>query len=600
MTPKIVKYLVDDEACLELASFIALKSDEKKERIQDAENLERSYRAARALGASGDMLLPFLGQGGTQLVIKLCKNLLELFSPNSIGSLHHGCHLLLRLLGMYPDQVYDAFMIDTRSEFLGGLLKFVDFDGNCKSLLMELCAPNSKAAFEMSDDDSDEDAENYMSSDNASPNKQEPSPSKRWQFVQYMTKYQILRQAAIDCPRCFIELCDRISRDKNGEVLLQPLAHGDVHTILLRRIFSDDDNDDDKDSRNYEKIDAARAILAATRLSLRHRTSVLVSSSTEESEERIILPPGILLVRSKFKELLRSSGLDSLASMAIHQATSNLLQFHLLEILLECLDQDKLHRSFWLRAVHIFCIHRRGGLCSGLFLELWLTALHNQLVDDDTIAALAAALSKVNHEDPHIIALFAACHFASPHIQIPANFQRLLILHAASRFFHGPIDPFSVKDNSEHAIFQSLDMNQDSILQYAQALGFTQQRHTFFNIDSDDDSEPTEISSGQLPFSKDERFLARSTYRDDDYDSENIHYHASLPDGEQDDDDPYDDHVLIDDTDGLRPMSIDDDLPLSQESNDDMSSTSFPNYPPVLDDDEELDDFNSLVQAPSS
>jgi hypothetical protein len=238
ITPEMVHYLSQDEACAIFIGFITRLSGSKfndnpihngpAENIptsngnknRDVEevspDLVRSYRATMLLtnDDSTEALMLFLGTK-SKLITKC---IFPIFQNNSVGNLRHGCRIIDHLLRFRLDDVYEVLGkdADTVKRYVGLMMNYIDHAPVADVLLNLVCKPHNPALIR-----------HYSC-----------SPQRKWAFFRALSEWKFLlvlgqrvcsddhsESQTIAAAEVFCELLDRLAADENGEILLQPAAY---------------------------------------------------------------------------------------------------------------------------------------------------------------------------------------------------------------------------------------------------------------------------------------------------------------------------------------------------------------------------------------
>jgi len=429
MTSKMVAFLVEAEACLELAKYVTLHPQDddgggggattdppdeddaaaKKRPLPSPEELQWSFRASRLLCES---LLPKLGPVATKLTRRLCR----IFEARAGGWYHHGCRVLLALFEAYPDQVYEG--ISRRD--VERLVARAESDGNCRELLLELCAPGSSVAPDLDDDDEDDDE------DEEAPRRM-PTPAVRWRFVtEVLARLPLTTVVAKRAPRVFADLLDGLSRDRNGEILLQPLALGLVDQTFVDVLTTTTTSDGA--STTTTKVDAARALLAAAHLGRRSSyeddDDFSDFSSIGNRRGRAIPDDDVSsAVRSKFRRWVVERHIGVLRRAVV--SATGILRCYLLELVVVCLareDDDAsattmqkkavLPADFWSALCDVFA--ESVGCFDALFFELVSWALKAGTLPLGPVVERVRDIALTDDAKPHAVALCGVARLAQP------------------------------------------------------------------------------------------------------------------------------------------------------------------------------------------
>ncbi|OQS02112.1 hypothetical protein THRCLA_05493 [Thraustotheca clavata] len=238
LTVKMLQYLMQDEVCAALISFITrVESDEGEEEVktfvcdgprklrshhrseprdtvQVSDELLKSYRVTMMLtdDENSESTMNFL-QAKAPLIVRC---LFPLFQTNSHGNFRHGCRLLDRLLRYHLDDVYKTIAESGVERYINSMLLYLEEAPVADVFLAMICKPHNAAFLRM-----------YKS-----------TPDAKWRFFRGLAEMKLLvalgehvckpeysEAHAVAAADVFLELIDRLAADDNGELLLQPAGH---------------------------------------------------------------------------------------------------------------------------------------------------------------------------------------------------------------------------------------------------------------------------------------------------------------------------------------------------------------------------------------
>ncbi|CAN0128954.1 unnamed protein product, partial [Phaeothamnion confervicola] len=194
----------------------------------ETEELRRSYRATMLLACDqpSEALLAFLGQRAREITSAAFK----VFWPGARGSFHHACRVIDYMLRFHADQVLDCVGRNKKSleRYLGPMLRWTEWPPVCETFVKLVAlsgngsgGPNGSGG-----------------GPNGSGSQYQSSPPGKWKLYSGLAEWRLLPLLArgvtaadqspahaSSCADLLLEVVDRLSKDENGELLLQPIGH---------------------------------------------------------------------------------------------------------------------------------------------------------------------------------------------------------------------------------------------------------------------------------------------------------------------------------------------------------------------------------------